>query len=105
MKKSSQLLSEKRDAVASLCRRTRVRRLDAFGSVVRPDFDAERSDLDFVVEFDDMPPLQYSNAFFELKEGLEALFSRPVDLVVEGAIRNPHFRSRVQAERQPVYAG
>jgi predicted nucleotidyltransferase len=80
-----------------------VRRLDAFGSAVRSDFDAAHSDLDFLVEFDDMPPLQYSNAFFELKEGLEALFSRPVDLVVEGSIRNPHFKSRVQAERRPVF--
>jgi hypothetical protein len=53
--------------------------------------DAKHSD--FVVKLDDMPPLQYSNAIFEF-EGSEALLSSPVDLVVEGAIRNPHVRSR-----------
>ncbi len=47
----------------------------------------------------------YSNAFFALKEGLEGLFQRPVDLVVERAIRNPFFRRRLEEERQAVYAG
>jgi uncharacterized protein len=98
------MLNDHRDAVAALCRRAGARRLDVFGSAVRPDFDTQRSDLDFVVVFDDLPPVEYSNAYFVLKEGLESIFARPVDLVVERAIRNPHFKSRVQAERQSLYA-
>jgi uncharacterized protein len=98
------MLTEHRDAVTALCQRTAARRLDVFGSAVRPDFDAQRSDLDFVVVFDELPPIENSNAYFVLKQGLESIFARPVDLVVERAIRNPHFKSRVQAERQPVYA-
>ena len=99
------LVLERHAAIATLCQHAHARRLDLFGSAVRGDFDASASDLDFLVEFDDLPPTQYADAFFELKQGLEQLFARPVDLVVERAIRNPYFKQRVDAERQPVYVG
>jgi predicted nucleotidyltransferase len=38
--------------VAAFCRKWGVRRLAFFGSVVRDDFDPERSDVDVLVEFD-----------------------------------------------------
>ena len=63
----------------------------------------DRSDLDFVVAFDELPPADYSDAFFLLKEGLEALFLRPVDLLTERSLRNPYLRKRVDAERVAVY--
>ena len=97
------LVTEQREAIAELCRATHARRLDLFGSAVRGDFNAASSDLDFLVVFEDLPPVRYAEAFFGLKQGLERLFSRPVDLVVERAIRNPYFKERVSAERQPVY--
>ena len=63
-----------------MCRRAGARRLDAFGAVVRADFDPATSDLDFLVEFDDVfRPLNYADAYFSLKENLESLFGRPVD--------------------------
>ena len=98
------LIDQKRNEVAALCRRAGARRLDAFGSVVRPDFDPTASDLDFVVEFDEVPPGAYAQAYFELKEGLETLFGRPVDLVTSSGLTNPFFRRRVAAERTTVYA-
>ena len=58
------------DKVAELCRRAGARRLEIFGSAVRPDFDPATSDLDFLVEFDDLPPARYADAFFALKESL-----------------------------------
>jgi uncharacterized protein len=94
----------KRDEVAELCRRTGARRLDAFGSVLRQDFNPATSDLDFLVEFDDVSPIAYANAYFSLKEGLEALFSRPVDLVTNSSLTNPFFRARIAAEHKTVYA-
>ena len=45
---------------------TSVRRLDAFGSVVRADFSPERSDIDLVVEFDALPPSALAEAYFTL---------------------------------------
>ena len=90
--------------VADLCRRTGARRLDVFGSAVRDDFNPMESDLDFLVEFDDKRPSEYANAYFELKDGLEMLFGRPVDLVTRSALQNPFFAERVRAELQNVYA-
>lgn len=98
------LLDQKQKEVADLCRHAGARRLDAFGSVVRTDFDPLHSDLDFWVEFDNAPPATYAQAYFALKAGLESLFGRPVDLITESSLANPYFRQRVTAERQPVYA-
>ena len=98
------VIDQHRDKVAALCRRTGARGLDAFGSAVRTDFDPQTSDLDFLVEFDDVSPAAYAQAYFALKEGLESLFGRPVDLVTGSSLANPYFRERITAERQTVYA-
>lgn len=99
------IIEQNRDQIATSCRRVGARRLDIFGSAARGDFDPATSDLDFLVEFDDLPPAQYADAYFALKDSLEALFGRPVDLITEANLENPYFRDRVQAERQPVYGG
>ena len=98
------VIDKYREQVAILCQRTSARQLDAFGSAVRDDFDAETSDLDFLVDFDPLPPAQYADAYFTLKEGLEALFDRSVDLVTLSSLVNPYFRDRIAAERRTVYA-
>jgi predicted nucleotidyltransferase len=98
------LLTQKQTEVADLCRSAGARRLDVFGSAVRADFDPAHSDLDFLVEFDDVAPAAYAQAFFSLKSGLEALFHRPVDLLTPSSLANPFFRQRVTAERQTLYA-
>lgn len=98
------LIERYRGGVATLCRRTGAKRLDVFDSAVRADFNPESSDLDFLVEFDDLPPARHADAYFSLKESLESLFGRPVDLVTESSLNNPDFRDRVYAERRPVHA-
>jgi uncharacterized protein len=100
----TQFIDRKRAQVAALCRLSGARRLDAFGSVVRDDFDPDASDIDFFVEFDNVLPAEYARAYFALKEGLEVLFGRPVDLVTESGLANPHFRARLARERRTVYA-
>ena len=68
------------------------------------DFDPGRSDLDFLVEFDDPPDGRYANQYFGLLRDLGALFARPVDLVESGAIRNPWFRRGVYASATVLFA-
>jgi predicted nucleotidyltransferase len=87
--------------IGDACRRFGVKRLEAFGSVLRSDF-SERSDVDFVVEFDRSQPDAFEQ-YFGLKEELEALVARPVDLVVADAIRNPVFRAQVFQTKRPLY--
>lgn len=87
-----------------MCRRTGALRLRLFGSALRADFKPASSDLDFLVEFDALAPAKYADAYFVLKEGLEKLFGRQVDLVTAGSLKNPYFRERIEAESQTVYA-
>ena len=98
------ILDHHQSELAALCRKAGARRLDAFGSVLRADFLPASSDLDFLVEFDDLAPADYASAFFSLKEGLESLFGRPVDLVTPASLDNPYFRERLAADSRNLYA-
>ena len=93
-----------REELHALCRRFHVRRLDLFGSAARGDFDPELSDIDFIVEFERDTPLHPFDAYFGLKEELEALFGRKVDLVELNAVRNPYLKASIEQSRENVYA-
>lgn len=90
--------------IMKLCRDFHVRRLELFGSALKANFDPEQSDYDFLVEFAPLPSGKYASAFFGLKEGLETLLGRPVDLVVASAIRNPYFKQSVEQNKSLLYA-
>jgi uncharacterized protein len=93
-----------RDELSALCRRFHVRRLDVFGSAARDDFDPERSDVDFLVEFDSSHPDAMSfKTYLGLKESLEHLLGRPVDLVEPSAVSNPYFKAEVERSRVALF--
>lgn len=99
------LVEEKLEAIRALCREFGVVRLELFGSAVTGEFDPERSDIDFLVEYPpdyDFGP--WLTRYFELKERLEALLEREVDLVMAGAPRNPYFIQSVNESRRLLYA-
>lgn len=87
-----------------LCRRHHVRRLELFGSTASGHDRPGQSDLDFLVEFEPLSPGTYADTYFGLLESLQALFERPVDLVVAAAIRNPYFRQSVEQSKSLLYA-
>jgi uncharacterized protein len=91
-------------ALERLCRASGVRQLAVFGSAVRDDFDPERSDLDILVSLDAPSAAIYANHYFALKEGLERLAGRPVDLVTERSITNPYLARRIAEEKVTLYA-
>jgi predicted nucleotidyltransferase len=62
-----------------------------FGSILRHDSDPAHSDVDVLVEFD-LPGANSFSNFLKLKEALEALLQRPIDLVEPRAIRNRRLR-------------
>jgi uncharacterized protein len=97
-------IATRKPELVELCRLYHVRQLEVFGSAVGSGFDSERSDVDFLVEFAAVPPGAYATNFFELKEALERLLGRPVDLVVLSAVRNPWFRKGIERSRVLLYA-
>ena len=90
------------DALSRLCGTYGVTCLELFGSATRDDFDLEASDLDFLVEFAAVHSLGAFDRYFGLKEALEQLFQRPVDLVEVKAIKNPYFRQAIEQDRVMV---
>ncbi|MCX8492884.1 MAG: nucleotidyltransferase domain-containing protein [Chthoniobacterales bacterium] len=101
----SDLLSRNRDAVTELCHAQKVSGLEIFGSATREDFDPEKSDLDFLVDFQDPDRPGIADRFMGLAEGLERIFRRKVDLVTGRSLKNPFFITAINRSRQVVYAG
>lgn len=90
------------ERLTEMCRRWHVRELSLFGSVLRDDFGPE-SDVDVLVSFDDEAPWSLWD-LLRLKEELETLFGRPVDLLEREALRNPFRRRTILETRKVVYA-
>jgi uncharacterized protein len=99
------LLLQHKSKIEALCRRAHVRQLEVFGSAARgDDFDPECSDIDFLVEFDRTRVTPTLSTFFELRDKLEDLVGRPVDLVMAGSIRNPFIQEDIERSSEQVYA-
>ena len=97
-------LARHREAFERLCRQFHVRRLELFGSAATGRYRPGESDIDFLVEFEPLPPGEYVDAYFGLLEALEDLFGRPIDLVMPEAITNPYFREAVDETKALVFA-
>jgi hypothetical protein len=96
MKMSREIILNALQENREVIRRFGVQRLGLFGSYARGE-ETEASDLDFVVEFE----IKSFDAYMGLKEFLEELFGRRVDLVIAGVIK-PRLRDRILAET--IYA-
>lgn len=98
------LIEEKRKAIEQLCSQYRVLRLELFGSALTDDnFNPDKSDLDFLVEFLPLKPGEHADAYFGLLEGLQDLFGRHIDLVEIKAVRNPYFLESINRSRRQIY--
>jgi len=101
------LITERSDAIATLCRRYGVERLEVFGSAADGRFDPSRSDVDFIVRLAPTDQARGGGSlgrrFIGLAESLEALLQRRVDLMSDGPIRNPYLDRSVQAPRRVIY--
>ena len=97
------VITDHLDELAELCRRYNVERLEVFGSAATGQFDPERSDVDLLVRFGPWEGIGALRQYMDFLFGCEDLFGRHVDLVEEGAIRNPYFRKSVNKHRTVVY--
>ncbi len=97
-------IAQHRAAIAAICQSYRIRRLDVVGSAARgDDFDPQRSDADFLVEYaeDAQPGL---HTYFGAKTELEQVLGRGVGLIEPGAVRNPYVLAGLRRHQEAVYA-
>jgi predicted nucleotidyltransferase len=90
------------DTLINLCKQHKVKELYIFGSILTSKFN-DRSDIDFLVQFDNIDILEYADNFFDFKEKLEKLLDREIDLLENQAIRNPIFRKVLDRDKKLVY--
>jgi uncharacterized protein len=91
-------------AIQAFCRKWKVRELDLFCSVLRDDF-TDTSDVDVLVDF--QPDARWGLAFVEMKEELESIFGRKVDLLTRRAVErsnNPIRKHAILDHLERIYA-
>ena len=99
------IVTDHLDEVRALCEKYGVKRLTIFGSAVKGTFNPERSDLDFVVEFEWHPdPSERGRRWLELWDELKDLFGRNIDLLVASTIKSPSFAQRIVLTELELYA-
>ncbi len=90
--------------IERLSERCGVRELVLFGSALRDGDFGPGSDIDLAVTFREPKAKGRFTAYMDLKEALEGMFHRSVDLVSAEAIRNPVMRDELQKSRKILYA-
>jgi predicted nucleotidyltransferase len=88
--------------IVEICRQTKVSRLDLIGPAACGDCAAE-SEVDVLVRFMHDGG-EIFNRFFDLKEGLEQVFGRAVDVTVEESVKSPVVWESIEHSRRNVYA-
>lgn len=89
------------DKLRVLCREKGVKSLSIFGSVVRGQFKANQSDLDFLVEFDTIS----ADRFFDFLDGLKKIFNYDnVELITLASLKNQVIREEVLSSQENIYA-
>jgi len=88
--------------VVELCKKYKVKTLYAFGSVLTRRFN-KNSDIDLIVDFQNIPVEKYFDNYCDFKFSLEDIFNREVDLLEEKGIRNPFFRNIIEKKKRLVY--
>lgn len=99
----SPFLENHRVALGQLCRAARIKRLAAFGSVVRSDFRPD-SDVDLLVEFFDVDSPGYADRFMAFATEAERILGRKVDLLTTTSLQNPYLKKRVEQEALEIHA-
>ena len=91
-------------AITNLCKTHKVKSLYAFGSILTSTFNPT-SDIDLLVDFEPIDVLDYGDNYYDLKFSLEAIFSRPIDLLEEKALKNPYFKNAINENKKLIYGG
>ncbi len=88
--------------ITELCKTHKVKSLYAFGSVLTDKFNSE-SDVDLIVDFQQLDVLDYGDNYYELKFSLENIFKRNIDLLEQKAIKNPYFIKTLNQSKKLIY--
>ena len=100
------MISDKVDFRSSefiaLCKSHKVKELYAFGSVVNGNF-TDESDIDLLVEIDEINPISKGKLLLSLYGKFEKLYNKKIDLLTPNSIRNEFLEEHIGSHRELVY--
>jgi predicted nucleotidyltransferase len=82
-----------------------VKKFYLFGSALTTYFDENNSDIDVLVETEDISPEEKGEYLITLWGDLEKLFNRKVDLLTENSLQNPYLAHEIKRTRKLIYDG
>ncbi len=88
-----------------LCQKHNVKSLYAFGSSTTDNFDFSKSDIDLLVEREDIDPIERGEKLISLWDTFELFFHRKVDLLTDSSIHNPYLRKSIDSTKILIYDG
>ncbi len=90
------------EKIRAFCEKWKVVEFSLFGSVLRDDFRSD-SDIDVLLSFEENSTWGLYD-LVDMKDELQSIFGRKVDLVEKEAIRNPYRLRSMLAEQEVLYA-
>ena len=99
---SMSIIDQNIDKIRELCEQHNVSQLSVFGSILSDKF-SKKSDIDLLVDFSNIDLQNYADNYFSLKQALEEIFRRQVDLLEDKAIQNPYLRQTIEASKRLLY--
>ena len=98
----NRIVKAKLPELINLCQQYKITSLYLFGSANTEQFDND-SDIDLLVAFGDVDLFDYFDNFIELKEDLERIFGRKIDLIEEKTVKNPVLRRSIDRNKTLIY--
>ena len=92
------------DQIETFCKKWNVKELALFGSILRKDFNPLTSDIDVLISF--LPGDNWGWEIVTMKEELEYIFHRKVDLIEKSAVeksRNPIRKNEILNSYEVLY--
>ena len=96
------IIDQNMDKIRKLCEQHYVSQLSVFGSILTDEF-GKNSDIDLLVDFSNIDLQNYADNYFNLKQSLEKIFRRQVDLLENKAINNPYLRQSIDSSKRILY--
>jgi len=98
----NRIVNAKLQELINLCQQHGVKSLYLFGSANTEQFNND-SDIDLLVTFGDIDLFNYFDNYLNLKEELERIFEREIDLIEEKTVRNPILRRSIDRNKTLIY--
>jgi predicted nucleotidyltransferase len=90
--------------IKDFCHRWKIKEFAFFGSVTREDFNQKESDIDVLITF--FPNHHWAWEIVTMKEELEEIFTRSVDLVTKRSVENsinPYRKKSILESYEVIY--